>query len=487
MFSASTQGIEKPMPENSYKLNMAGSLAVSLSRNETTGVVLGVSTSSCQTVQVTGAPAGVTVSLFHMPTMTTTQPSSTTAILGKQYDPLVPLYTTSNQVCATDTFVWADISVASTVAAGTYTFNIQDLPVTLTVWNLTMPTNPTMPIYIPFIPYTTLAGHGLPGSSSVAVEASLAASYLSALRAHRIEPIEQMIAYPPINSNGVGVNLDQYSAYGASFRQTELTGNIAPVCMQVTSPIGASWASPALLAAWEQSYATEPGLANAWAYVTDEPSDLTGLATRAQLVRTYAPHIKTMVTHEPTTALLPLIDHFTTVYEYFKTAGHWMDYTQAPGYWLYGSCMSHGSCGGGTGRLTGSPDLMLDEPDVMGRAFALVGYANGAQAELYYASTQAYGSMNPWVTQYQFAGNGDGNLFYPGIAGQMGFTDQEAVASIRLKAMRQGQYDIEYVNMAKAAGLSTNFMTLVPDQFKWSRNNSDYDAMRMAIGNALSH
>jgi hypothetical protein len=192
------------------------------------------------------------------------------------------------------------------------------------------------------------------------------------------------------------------------------------------------------------------------------------------------------VTHEPTSALHGLIDHFVTVVENFQVAGHGQDYSQAPNYWIYGSCMSHGSCSNGTlGNLTGTPDLMLDENDVNPRAFPLVAYMAGAQAALYFSAMQQYSSHDVWSTQYDFGGNGDGQLLYPGISGTMGFTQDEPVMSIRTKAMRQGEYDIEYLNLAKQAGLSTNAATLIPNQFNWSRNNSDYEALRQFIGNTL--
>jgi hypothetical protein len=188
--------------------------------------------------------------------------------------------------------------------------------------------------------------------------------------------------------------------------------------------------------------------------------------------------------------LLGLIDHFVVLFDNFNVAGHWTDYAEAPGYWNYGSCTSHGSCTNGiTNAATGTPDLMLDQNDVHGRLFPMVAYALGAEAALYYSSMYDYGVTNPWTNQYEFGGNGDGNLFYPGPANttEAGYTfsTDTAVASIRMKAIRQGLFDIEYLNLAKKAGVTTNFTTLVPNQFSWDRTNTDYDAMRAAIISAL--
>jgi hypothetical protein len=484
MVQASTEGVEKPTPEKNFVLSMSNQLSLTLSRNEVAGTVLKVAVPSCQALAV-NAPSGVTVSLFRMPQITTTSASFKGGIVGPHYDPLIPVASSGGQVCPTDTFVWVDVAVAATVTPGSYSFSIGDLPVSLRVWNLTIPTALSMPIYIQLESYKILAAQGYSSSTGVNIQGPLELQYTTFLRSHRIEPIEQRIADPSANSTG-SMNIDNFSQYsGGSWRDEVLNGASAPVCAIAPTNISSSWDTAAQLADWEATIKLEPGMAKAWAYITDEPTNLTGTATRAQLVHANAPDMEVMVTHEPTTALLGLVDHFTVIFEYFMTAGHWQDYTQAPGYWMYGSCVSHGNCSNGSpGTLTGTPDLMLDEPDVNDRAFPLVAYAMGAGAALYYDAT--YALETAWTTQYNFGGNGDGNLLYPGISGQNGLTASGPVGSIRLKAMRQGQYDIEYVNMANAAKLSTNLSTLIPDQYHWSRNNSDFDTLRETIGTSLS-
>jgi hypothetical protein len=343
-----------------------------------------------------------------------------------------------------------------------------------------------MPFYLGMTSWGLVLGHKMPNSVGVTEQAPLTQAYVDAYRAHRLEPDGQWIASPQLKSDGTP-DLDNWSDLGGSFRQLALDNSLAPACVASPSYIGQPWTSVEQLQAWEKAILADSSLAGAWAYVTDEPTDIAGTAARAKLVRTYAPHLKTMVTNEPVTGLVGLIDHFVPVFEYFKVPGHWQDYTQAAGYFMYGSCMSHGSCANGNlGKLTGTPDLMLDEPAVNARAYPLVAYQLGAEAALYYSAIEAYGKMDPWTDQYQFGGNGDGNLVYPGIAGTRGFATHQPVMSIRMKALRQGQFDVEYLAMAKKAGIGTSANTVVPDQFRWSRNQADYEAMRNAIGNALS-
>jgi hypothetical protein len=467
--------MEKPTPELNYVLTYAPSLSMSLSRNEASGTVLQVAATACQNL-TTSAPAGVTVTFYRMPQVTTTTASFKGGIVGKHYDPLVPVALTGGQVCPSDGLVWMDTYAATTVTPGTYEYLVGDLPVNLTVWKMQIPSWLTLPVYIQLESYALLAAHGLSSSSNISVQYPLTQLYVNTLRADRIEPIEQRVADPAVSGSTMAIT-------AADWSQLVLTGAEAPVCAIAPSAITSSWDTAAQLAAWEATIKATPALANSWAYVTDEPTDLVGLATRAQLVRTNAPDMKTMVTHVPTTALVGLIDHFTVVFEQFMQAGLWSTYNLTPGYWLYGSCESHGNCGNGNpGTLTGSPDLMLDEPDVNDRAFPLVAYALGGGAVLYYDAN--YSLSTAWTNQYFFGGNGDGNLMYPGVSGTMGFTSNQPVESIRLKGIRQGEYDVEYLALAKASGLTVT--SPVTNQFTWSKKNADYDAMRLSLGAQLN-
>lgn len=467
-------GPEKP----EYAPAAQSSASLFLARNEVTGFF--VSLKNCDPL-ASITPAGITVSLFAAPTVTTTKSSASTIATGVYHDPLPALV---GNACG---YAWIDVSVGTTVAPGNYSFTVGDLPVTLVVNSLTMPASPSLPVYVGLEPTKVFAAHGLPSTANVVQQMPVLQLYLNALRADRLEPMTQTITLdPPLGPSGA-VDVDHVlsglTINTASFRQTNMTGSIAPVCLRSPTNLSASWASASVLKGWNLTIPNEPLLANSWFYLTDEPNatdataanpdiGLTGTAARAQLVRTNAPLAKTMVTHEPAANLLGLIDRFTVVFEYFKQPGHWTDYAQAPGYWLYGSCMSHGC---GSGALTGTPDLMLDELDVNARQFPLVAYALGAQAALYYDAV--YNLKNAWNPDGQFysGGQGDGTLFYPGVPGSNGLTASAAVESVRTKSLRQGQYDAEYFKLKPSA-----FAGVVTDQFNWTKSHALIDAARRA-------
>jgi uncharacterized protein (TIGR03437 family) len=130
--------------------------------------------------------------------------------------------------------------------------------------------------------------------------------------------------------------------------------------------------------------------------------------------------------------------------------------------WWYHACGNH-DCGG-----TGENEYiapMADLPNIYSRMFEWltfryqVGYsAPGPDAELYYETVYAYqnwdGAVNspsdPWNKIYYFTGNGDGTFFYPGRPNTIGGTSHIPIPSIRLKMVREGIEDFEYLKLAES-------------------------------------
>ena len=53
---------------------------------------------------------------------------------------------------------------------------------------------------------------------------------------------------------------------------------------------------------------------------------------------------------------------------------------------------------------------------------------------------------------FEFSGNGDGTLFYPGTPSKIGGSSQVPAESIRLKMIREGIEDYEYLTLLAKAG-----------------------------------
>ena len=70
------------------------------------------------------------------------------------------------------------------------------------------------------------------------------------------------------------------------------------------------------------------------------------------------------------------------------------------------------------------------------------------QGELYYSMDEAFARKpDVWKDVNLYSGNGDGTLFYPGRPQIIGGTKQIPIESIRLKLIREGLEDYEYLAM----------------------------------------
>ncbi len=127
--------------------------------------------------------------------------------------------------------------------------------------------------------------------------------------------------------------------------------------------------------------------------------------------------------------------------------------------WGYQSCMSHG-CGGTVNMgspsdsdryFTGWPSYMIDASAVRNRAMQWLDFKYRLSGELYYETAMAY-THDPWTNQWDFTGNGDGTLFYPGTPARIGGTTHIPVASIRLAMIREGMEDYEYLALLSRSG-----------------------------------
>jgi Domain of unknown function (DUF4091) len=116
--------------------------------------------------------------------------------------------------------------------------------------------------------------------------------------------------------------------------------------------------------------------------------------------------------------------------------------------WMYQACLSHGCGGPPSDYFTGWPSYMIDASAVRNRAMQWLLFRYRATGELYWETTFAYHSGDPWISQWAFDGNGDGTLFYPGTPAKIGGASHIPIASIRLKMIREGMEDYEYLRLA---------------------------------------
>jgi hypothetical protein len=129
--------------------------------------------------------------------------------------------------------------------------------------------------------------------------------------------------------------------------------------------------------------------------------------------------------------------------------------------WWYQSCESHG-CGGCDAGMAndsahGFPSYVIDASAIQNRAMEWLSYEYHLGGELYYAIAQnlskAWDSYsNPTGAFCGFGGNGDGSFFYPGTPAHIGGTSGIPVETQRLKMIREGMEDYEYLHLLEQLG-----------------------------------
>ncbi len=126
--------------------------------------------------------------------------------------------------------------------------------------------------------------------------------------------------------------------------------------------------------------------------------------------------------------------------------------------WLYAYCWQFSCDGSDDAYWEGWAGYGIDQPASQARAMSWLAYLYGAGGELYYSTTLSLDTA--WTDQYEFGGNGDGNLFYPGEpdggedAGTpaIGGEHPIPIESIRLKRIRDGREDYELLNLLSERG-----------------------------------
>jgi hypothetical protein len=157
--------------------------------------------------------------------------------------------------------------------------------------------------------------------------------------------------------------------------------------------------------------------------------------------------------------------------------------------WLYTSCESHG-CSGDPGTnpyWAGWPSYVVDQPASEQRAMGFVAYEYGASGELYFATD--YDLNTAWTDQYSFGGNGDGTLFYPGTPKRIGGQHDIPIDSIRLKRIRDGREDYEYLNILRQRGQGADAMkvarALFPTLYRTDVSPSRFESARSQLASMI--
>ena len=355
---------------------------------------------------------------------------------------------------------WVDFFIprgARNSPAGTYTGTItvksdqgsSTIPVTLTVWNFELPLVPSEKSL--FLYWTN----------------EIDSTAHQALLRNKVMPWYEPPPTVPSDMSNWGLNrsgLDRYSYIGI---QCSGSYDSLPTASQISG-----WAASNPKGLPLDFYAADEIIGCPAAYLP-----LTTLANNA-----HRAGVKILVTIPPVSALYGVVDHWTML-----TFNWPSSLSGIPGdFWSYASC----NIGSGN-----TPGWMVDYPPINERIQAgFLNQTQGASGILYWRTDNwtagnTVGSWNNVETQGCGAGYnspGDGIFLYP--PGPIAST--EPAPGIRLKAIRDGIQDYEYVqilkNLGQAAFANSVIQPIATSWTHWTHDPNALTAARMQLGQKLN-
>ena len=479
---------------------------------------------------------------YSMETVTLLKQSYVNAKYGPHYDPLVPV---TGEIVANEKngkLFWGEITIPRNAGAGVVTgklkFGNLSVPFQLTIWKMTMPETTIFPMYGNIEADAVELGHYQKFRDTSdwdnyveSLDATLMTKYLDMMREHNMFPVKSWIETPGVLPDGNGgeiFDIFDYPKPEVSYFNVTISKTPAKIYFDLPAMIygyngfddvnDTSVTEP-YYKAIQKSLEKLGRPKNAMTFLWDEPlaawaetgkDDTPLLIQYASQVKSWAPDLKIMSTMPGKEEAAPYIDIFVPAPDYFGTMHDSIGETTIAGYrklqrqgnevWWYVSCMSHGCSSEceGCNESSGTPDMIIDRSASYIRSLAWLSAKYNIQAFFYFNLVQAYGSDewfsgpgDPWTDSYRFAGNGDGNLFYPGRPGEHGLTEHQPIPSVRMKIWREATNDYQYIAWMnklkkKPAWWEKRFNNLVKRPKRWSKNYPAYQTLRNKIGDYLN-
>ncbi len=473
-------------------------------------------------------PASPNIAVFSESYINVTTPSDLNGITGLVPDPLVPgvdpyFHEKRNGFPLTippgeTRSIWVDVFVPASAHSGFYngTVTLNDgssalakIPVRLAVWNFTLPSTATLKSafgmgytgygYLAYGDYAGVAKYPGSGGSSDQALALIHAAISSFFLEHRVTIGQAVVE--PTSPNGQWSAFDQ--VYGPLMNGQANTPNSGAKLTTLQYPNGQG-TNVADLKDYTSHFNSMSWLPRLFVYQCDEPPAGCPWATMiagGNAVHSNAPGLSTLVTTsiDKATAnnalgaidiLVPVVDEMDPMGGSNQRSKYdaWL---MNPGkqLWWYQSCDEHISCDNGKpGPKTSTwPTYMIDASPVRNRVFQWMAYLYQIQGELYYQVD--LWQDNPWDHLYFAGGNGDGALYYPGVAAQIGGSTPIPISSIRLKLIRDGMEDFEYLAALDRAGkgqLATQIAhSFITNAYTFKDDPAALESARIQLGTAL--
>jgi len=401
--------------------------------------------------------------------------------------------------------VWFDVYVPGKTPAGTYSGNVvvseggktvKEIPVTLTVFDFVLPDENHFHAMIYFEEDQVAARHGKDS-------AALVDSYHRLAHRHRVEftnrygpdssqsAVERLsgVAFKPERGyvgpgEGVGYTIVPASFYGIgqNWQQDQ------------------AWATADAFMTWLTKVKPD---AVTFLYIVDEPPRerlpwIKQVGDKHHANPGPGKKLPMYVTTQPRPELEGAIDVWCTVTNHYNVRRAAEEKAKGRRWWVY------------NGHRPYAGTQLNDAPAVDCRVTPWACWKYGVELWFYWHadhwrhnSQAPRGNQNVWADPVTFGHsgnfNGDGVLIYPGQDVLFAEEDRGVpgpVASIRLKNIRRGMQDYEYLWLASQSGLGKEARAIadvcVPAAFSdangrasWSVKGSDWDAARLKLGKLI--
>jgi Domain of unknown function (DUF4091) len=419
--------------------------------------------------------------------------------------------------------LWIEVYVPENALPGEYEGSIDIsrgatvesvVPVHLTVWAFTLPSTSTLPSSFGFNGTTALKQH-LGRYTSDEDLYSITRLYAKAALLHRISIHGGSMIPPKFQFADGRLHIDwgPYDAEvgpflnGGILRDGPLHGAQATsVELRTPAAFDSEEQRSAYLAEWLNHFRKRGWADRLFLYLWDEPkpADYQQVVKKGQASLAAGSGIRDLVTAPFSSLLEPVVQIWVPLINCLEKKPGFDDYCadsppldsynrqreQGKSVWFYQSCASHGCNIQGGDYFKDWPSYMVDVQGPANRVMQWVAWKYRMQGELYYSMDEAYAEKDPWTDIRLFGGNGDGTLFYPGLPARIGGHTDIPIESIRLKLIREGMEDYEYLALlAKLKGQSAadEFAgRIVQNTWRWESRPDVFLQVRRELGETLN-
>ncbi len=376
--------------------------------------------------------------------------------------------------------LWVDIFVPVTAHPGKYTGSARislggtvqfSVPISLTVWRFALPSTSTLKSSFGLNGINALKQHRGRYTNDEDLH-SITGVYTKAALLHRITTHGGSMQPPKFSQAAGKMQLDwrEYDAEvepflnGVAIPEGEPLHGARATSAEIRTPKVFETEEQEKLywTEWSRHFQRKGWGDRLFLYLWDEPAsrDFPEVLKRGRVSMQADPRLRNLVTVPFTRKLeevvqiwVPLVNclelkpGFADFCDETPPAGAYARQTQTgKSLWFYQSCASHGCNIVGGQYFAGWPSYMIDMPGAANRVMQWLAWKFRMEGELYYSMNEAYGQNNdPWANVRLFGGNGDGTLFYPGRTDRIGGRTDIPIESIRLKLIREGMEDYEYL------------------------------------------